>query len=707
MNPFRLPFGSSIMRLSFKISLAIATVLGTAMARPAVAGVEDPSVARQWNEMLLESIRNDRARPVVHARNLCHIHAAMWDAWRAFGDADSSPWLVDEGPIKVKDVEAARRAAISHAAFTMLNFRFANSPGFPQVSLEYEALMIELGLDPDYSSTAGNDPRAVGNRIAIGYVIFGLSDGSNEVADHANQWYSPINEPLLPPEAGTQAVDVPDRWQPLALDYFVDQSGNIDIEGYPEFLGAEWGNVTPFSLREDQMTLQERGGSPYPVYLDPGTPPMLDTVAESDFLEGFEQVLRWSEHLDPADGVMLDASPNAIGNATLPGDLDDVASFYDLAGGGDIGIGYSLNPVTGQPYPTQMVPRADYARVLAEFWADGPDSETPPGHWFAILNEVMDHPLFERRIGGTGSELGGLEFDVKAYFALGGCMHDAAIAAWSCKGWYDYARPISAIRWMAENGQRTDPLAGSFDPRGLALVDDLVEIVTITSSAPGERHEGLRGDFDENLGKIAVRCWRGPEFIVDPETDVAGCDWILAENWWPYQRPTFVTPNFAGFVSGHSTFSRAAAELLTLLTGSPWFPGGLGEYVAPADEFLVFEDGPSVEVRLQWASYRDASDQCSLSRIWGGIHPPADDIPGRLIGLEIGPQAWNHAVAYFGTTASCPADLSGDGIVNGEDLGILLGDWGCTGPCEADLNDDGIVNGSDLGLFIAAFGNSC
>jgi hypothetical protein len=65
------------------------------------------------------------------------------------------------------------------------------------------------------------------------------------------------------------------------------------------------------------------------------------------------------------------------------------------------------------------------------------------------------------------------------------------------------------------------------------------------------------------------------------------------------------------------------------------------------DEFLVFEDGPSVDMTLAWAKYYDASDQCSLSRIWGGIHPPADDIPGRLIGQEIGPRAFAEAKAYF------------------------------------------------------------
>ena len=61
----------------------------------------------------------------------------------------------------------------------------------------------------------------------------------------------------------------------------------------------------------------------------------------------------------------------------------------------------------------------------------------------------------------------------------------------------------------------------------------------------------------------------------------------------------------------------------------------------------MFEDGPSVDLTLQWATYRDAADQCSLSRIWGGIHPPADDIPGRLIGERVGIAAFHLAERYF------------------------------------------------------------
>jgi len=87
--------------------------------------------------------------------------------------------------------------------------------------------------------------------------------------------------------------------------------------------------------------------------------------------------------------------------------------------------------------------------------------------------------------------------------------------------------------------------------------------------------------------------------------------------------------------------------VLTAITGSEYFPGGLAEFTARKDDFLVFEKGPSVDVKLQWASYRDASDQTSLSRIWGGIHPPIDDIPGRSVGSEVAKLALEKSQQFF------------------------------------------------------------
>ena len=61
------------------------------------------------------------------------------------------------------------------------------------------------------------------------------------------------------------------------------------------------------------------------------------------------------------------------------------------------------------------------------------------------------------------------------------------------------------------------------------------------------------------------------------------------------------------------------------------------------NQFLVFEDGPSVNVNLQWATFMDASNESALSRMWGGIHPPIDDAPGRRIGKHVGRHAFHYA----------------------------------------------------------------
>jgi hypothetical protein len=55
-----------------------------------------------------------------------------------------------------------------------------------------------------------------------------------------------------------------------------------------------------------------------------------------------------------------------------------------------------------------------------------------------------------------------------------------------------------------------------------------------------------------------------------------------------------------------------------------------------------------------------------------------------------------------GGTPANPADLNGDGRVDGADLGILLGEFGTAGTV-ADINDSGLVDGADLGLMLAAW----
>jgi hypothetical protein len=199
---------------------------------------------------------------------------------------------------------------------------------------------------------------------------------------------------------------------------------------------------------------------------------------------------------------------------------------------------------------------------------------------------------------------------------------------------------------MGEHGQSSDPTSPAYISLGLPLVTNVIELVTAESSAPGQRHAQLSG----HIGEIAVHTWAAgtPGFP-------GGVKWILAADWLPYQRSTFVTPAFPGYVSGHSAFSRAAAEVLVRITGSAYFPGGLGSFTASSNQFLQFDIGPSTDVTLQWATYYDASDQAGQSRIYGGIHYPADDSAGRIMGSQCGIGAWNLATHYFdGSIANIP-----------------------------------------------------
>ena len=608
---------------------AVGAVLGVAMvvagfaivrAWPEGSGCEpvvshpEWSVARRWDEVLLDAIRRDLPAPTVHARNLFHVSAAMWDAWAAY-DPQAAGYFVDEEHT-ASDVAAAREEAISYAAYRVLEQRYIESVGASDSIPEFDRLMRSMCYPIDFTSTEGDTPAALGNRIAATVIEFGSTDGSNEDDDYTGD-YEPINRPLVVTGTG-KAMEDPNRWQPLQLEHMISQNGIPVANGVQTFIGPHWGYVTGFALPDG-------GADGMPI--DPGDPPYLGHApSDQAFKDSAVEVIRFSSLLDPAQAATIDISPGALGANPL---------------GTNDGRGHEVNPVTGRPYEENLVNQADFGRALAEFWADGPNSETPPGHWNTVANATSDTPGFAFRIGGVGPRVDRLEWDVKLYFALNGAVHDAAIAAWGAKGYYDYVRPISMIRHMGGLGQSSDPDGPAYHPDGLPLVSGLVEVITEATTAPGERHAALAG----HEGEIAVRAWAGNP--ADPETETGGVVWILATEWVPYQQPTFVTPAFAGYVSGHSTFSRAAAEVLTSITGSEYFPGGLSEWTIPAGS-LEFEGGPAQDVRLQWATYYDAADQAGISRLYGGIHVRVDDFAGRRMGSICGEAAWALAQRYYG-----------------------------------------------------------
>jgi len=216
----------------------------------------------------------------------------------------------------------------------------------------------------------------------------------------------------------------------------------------------------------------------------------------------------------------------------------------------------------------------DRKKTIAEYWADGPGSETPPGHWNLIAQYVSKRDSHD------------LDRDVKLYFVLNNTLMDCAIAAWDVKRYYDSVRPISAIRFLYAGKQ--------------------------------------------------VQAWGGPGL---------GTRTIDGAAWHPYQLATFVTPPFAEFVSGHSTFSSAAAEVLKSFTGSNYYGDS---WKQPAGASLI-EPGvtPSTPVRLSWESFTGAAEEAGMSRLFGGIHISDSNVGGLKLGEEVAKLAWSKAQSYF------------------------------------------------------------
>jgi hypothetical protein len=217
----------------------------------------------------------------------------------------------------------------------------------------------------------------------------------------------------------------------------------------------------------------------------------------------------------------------------------------------------------------------DRSKMISEYWADGPASETPPGHWCLLAAAVSarDHHHLDQ--------------DAKLFFALTNAVMDAGIASWDNKRVYDSVRPITALRYLYQG--RT------------------------------------------------VSAWGGPG---------QGTREIDGGAWLPYQPSFFPTPPFGEYVSGHSTFSAAAAQILKSFTGSDRF----GHSVTLPAGSSVIEPGitPSAGVTLSWPTFSSAANEAGMSRRYGGIHFEQGDLDGRQLGRQVGAQVWQVARQHFG-----------------------------------------------------------
>src|SRR5438094_3683368 len=120
------------------------------------------SVARRWDEALLDAIRRSLPNPPVHARNLFHTSVAMWDAWATYDPTASGDIFTEKH--SASDVAAARNEAISYAAYRVLSARYIKAVGASESLNEFDDLMDGLCYPITTTTTDGDSPAAIGNR---------------------------------------------------------------------------------------------------------------------------------------------------------------------------------------------------------------------------------------------------------------------------------------------------------------------------------------------------------------------------------------------------------------------------------------------------------------------------------------------------------------------------------------------------------------
>ena len=293
------------------------------------------------------------------------------------------------------------------------------------------------------TTTDGDTPAAVGNRIAPAVIAYGLADGSNETRQlrrsdlHAGQ---PAARGRAP---GTTMVD-PNRWQPLQLDHMIRQNGSL----YPASSSTSRRTGARAVVRDAvQAAPTSTRSSPGPAA--PARPRhrrgvqagRSSTSSATQARSTRPRPRRWTSR--PPRAATTRSAPTTARPPAQSGDRSAV--------------------------PVGRRQRGDFRRVIAEFWADGPNSETPPGHWNVIANQVADSPLTKNRIGGSGPVVDDLEWDVKVYFAVNAAVHDAAVGCWGTKRVYDSVAADLDDPLHGRARTVVDPNGPSYDPDGLPL----------------------------------------------------------------------------------------------------------------------------------------------------------------------------------------------------------------------------------------------
>ena len=332
------------------------------------------NVVLKWDEQLLSTIRAypPQTGPTVAARALAVVHTAMYDAWAAYDKADAVTPGAPADQSGMTDAAAAKNEAMSYAAYRMLLDLFPTG-SFPAKGAYRtpEELLTALGYDPANESQDESTPAGVGNKAAAAVIAVCHVDGANQLQGYANN----TGYRTDPTKTYNTWDNVTDKWSWQPLCVLTATGVAAGLTPFPTECTA------PNYTIQKPLTPQWSTITPFgPREATTGYPPQFA-------LPG----------------------PNADGtHAQATADIDE-----------ELALSSNLS---------------DAQKVKAEYWADGPNTEFPPGH-MALFAQA-----FSRMKGNTADQ------DVKLFFALGNALFDASIFAWTTKYQYDSQRPTTGIR---------------------------------------------------------------------------------------------------------------------------------------------------------------------------------------------------------------------------------------------------------------------
>ena len=220
-------------------------------------------------------------------------------------------------------------------------------------------------------------------------------------------------------------------------------------------------------------------------------------------------------------------------------------------------------------------------KVIAEYWADGPRTESPPGHWNQIAQDIA---LREGH---------GIDDDAKMFFALNAALFDAGIATWDAKYAYNSIRPQSAIRYLYQD-QEIEAWGGPDAGTVTMLGQDWQPYQNVTFVTP---------PF--------------PEFVSGHSTfSMSAANTIAAY----VGSDTY----YDGTTLGNYDLDHVGGVDL------------LGQYVATGLSFETMTGDPVV---LQWSTLTEAAGEAGISRLYGGIHIQDGNLMGQELGRNIASEA--------------------------------------------------------------------